>query len=292
MSIRGSVGAKKANGQKSENYPEDVFYVRVWLNRQILWNPIFKKAGFKKQLSTIIAIADEKETIQAIKAFQMYILKIQNPPGRIDPSSRTMEMLEFSGTPGYLNPDDFATKEAKTDLKLIAVSKSNLLLLDLKGEIRCMVDMLLNNPNVDDRYLVNRFYEGESQRVDPRMEQYIKDANPSIPPPPINFEYRLKNRLINEEEKYLTTESFFKFIVRLAMEIHSGYTAHFTFTGKHTLSLSPSNNGQYAASKNVEDWFKARFADKNSIYSCFPSLLTETRSYGDITSLDDWKGYW
>lgn len=56
--MKGSVGAKKANGQKSENYPDDVFYVRVWLNRHILWNPLFKKEGFNKQFSTIIAASE------------------------------------------------------------------------------------------------------------------------------------------------------------------------------------------------------------------------------------------
>jgi hypothetical protein len=135
-----------------------------------------------------------------------------------------------------------------------------------------MINLLLYDPDADDRYIRDRYFEGEAQTKDQRLEDYIKKADPDKIPPPINFTVSVRGlmKTADNKLKYKSTDDVVRFLVRVSGEIHVAYTQYWEYD-KATLSMDPSVKGPKAASLNVAAWFKMKFSDPHSIYHCFPS---------------------
>jgi hypothetical protein len=277
MGIKSSVGAKKENGNVSENRLYDLFYIRALLNFYILFDPLFKREKFFQPLSTAIR-GDMGETVRAIMTFQMHYLKSPRPSGRIDPRDATIRLLEAANVPGMPKVENLAPIEDRIHNRLLRAYESDYLdMFDGNREIKCMIDMLLYNKDVDDAYLRNRYLDGDRVAVDPRMVDYIAKAAPTTPPRAIDFTVSVRGRIKAHGLGHRSTDGFVRFIVGIADEIRTGYNAFIITSGQHALSLSESANGPFAAYKNVEDWYEKRFSDGNSIYSCFPSIRNDTK---------------
>ncbi len=284
MGLKGSVGAK------ADNFPNDVRNVRDLLNVHIKHNPDFIKE--KVPQLPINGTHDMGETIRAIKTFQMYVLNIQKPTGRIDPGDRTWQEL---WSPPIGRPvDPVAPIDDRIHNQLLMARDSDYLdIFDSgegrKGEIKCMIDLLLSDPSVDDRYIRDRYFEGGSPRKDTSLELYIKNADPDTVPPPINFTFKVRGMMKTLEGQltYASTDQVVRFLAGVSDEMYVAYTQHIDYDALYALNLSPTLHGPYAASRNVEDWLKTRFSDPHSIYHCFPSILLQTKS---VESLREWLG--
>ena len=276
MSIKNSVGANLP-GKKAANHPDDVTYVRTLLNFHIFFNPTFQKEKFKPLPIPMFVDTKMDETIRAIRVFQMYELKIQQPSGRIDPRDPTIKALVLGDVPGMPKAETLAPFEDRFRNKLLRISEDDFLnFYDLNGEIRKMIDLLLNDPNADDRYIRHMYLQGDTEVQDTRLEEYIKNPIAGVTTPgPIDFFCSVKGR-IKEEGMSLPLEGLTRLIARIAGEMRAGYSGYFVCDAKHALNLSASTTGPYAASKNIGDWFQAQFANTNSIYHCFPSILKDT----------------
>lgn len=276
MSVKGSVGAK-VNGRRADNLPNDVTYVRSLLNFHILFNSAFKNENFTVLPIPMFVDQDMTETIRAISTYQMYMMKVQQPSGRIDPHDATIKALVLGDVPGMPRPDTHAPIADRIHNKLLRVKDNDFLAFyDQNGEIEKMIDMLLENKNADDGYIRHMYLNGNDTEVqDYRLENYIKNPIAGVTTPgPIDFLCSVKGRI--EEGMEMSQDNLTRLVARIAGEIRAGYSGYFVCDAKHSLNLSPSTTGPYAASKNVEEWFKTKFADRNSIYSCFPSILTDT----------------
>lgn len=268
MALKGSVGNKK-NGRRAENNPQDVLVVRTMLNLQLMCNPLLNNKGLAPLLVTP-HVGDMTATIKAIEAFQLYVVGRNDfsvsVNGRIDPGDRTYKALVNGES---LPTASRASTEDQIHNKLLGALEYEYWETVTRDpqEMKCLINKLLYNPEVDDKYLQAR-----------ALEDYIRSAPPAAPPAAINFQVSVRGRIKESGLKKHSTEAFVKFLVGVVDEIQEGYNVFQVTTGKHTLSLSESPNGMYAASKNVEDWMMKRFDDKNSVYSCFPRITTENKA--------------
>src|SRR5262245_43595023 len=151
MGLYGSVGAKKDDGRRSENYPQDVRIVRKLLNIHIKYNPQFRKDGFAQL--PLNGTHEMSETIRAIMEYQMYMLNNQQPSGRIDPLDNVLKALINGDVPGKPAPpaELLAPIEDQIHNQLTRAYYSDdwgPLVLDQEtvGEIKSMIKLLLYDP--------------------------------------------------------------------------------------------------------------------------------------------------
>lgn len=276
MGLKGSVGANKASGSRSENFPNDVLCVRNLLNIHIKHDLYFTKENFRQL--PINGTHDMGETIRAIKMFQMHVLKIQRPTGRVDPGDATLKALVLGEVPGQLT-EPLAPIADQIHNQLIRAFHYDYwgllgLAEGLEGEIKSMIKLLLYDPEVNDSYIRDRYFVGESPTKDPRLENYIKEADPNTVPPFVNTITCSVRGLMKTEDgkrKYKSIDEVVRFLARVSDEMYVAYCQFYEYE-KDTLYQDPSIYGQKAAATNVKVWFKIRFADPHSIYHCFPSL--------------------
>lgn len=275
MGLKGSVGANKRDGRKSENYPNDVLCVRNLLNIHIKYNPVFVKERFTQL--PVIGTTKMSETIRAIKTFQMHVLSSQKPTGRIDPGDNTLKALVLEE--GVNRPTEpLAPIADQIHNQLIrALHSSDLNIFDSdkgrEGELKAMIKLLLYDPKADDSYIRDRYFEGNSELKDKRLEEYIKKAEPNTVPRAINFTCSVRGLMKTPEGKlkFKSTEEVVRFLARVSDEMYVSYSQYQLYIVE-TLSMRSSIYGPKAAATNLEIWFRAKFADPHSIYHCFPSL--------------------
>lgn len=286
MGLKGSVGANKRDGHKSENFPNDVLCVRNLLNIHIKHNRVFKGEKFT-QLPTN-GTRDMSETIRAIRTFQMHVLTPPKryPTGRIDPGDETLKALVLGNVPGQPTEPLAPIRDQIHNQLIRALHYDYWALYDSfegtdENEIKRMIELLLYDPKADDQYIRDRYFEGDSQLKDERLESYIKKAEPNTVPPPISFTCSVRGlmKTVDDKLKYKSTDEVVRFLVRISGEMHVAYGQYWQYDSE-TLSMEPSVKGPKAASLNVAAWFKMKFSDPHSIYHCFPSINLEQAKIG------------
>ena len=266
MSLKGSVGAKKANGKPSENLLPDVIRVQLLLNFLIAFSPKMKPLEVITSIG-IITNSENDPTILAIIWYQRHIL---NKPdgsvtGRIDVGDLAIRTLE--GEAGGIEfPDPLAPIETRIMNKLIQARYSDELayyesIHDLKGQMVCMLNKLTDNPSVDDSYLTSN-----------SVRNYIEFAPNDKPPGRVeDIAISVKGMIRLEGMKCKTTEAFIKFLIEISESIRDGIrtTSQTDEWDRAAISGKDETIGPGFAVLMVETWLQKHRDDKNSIYNCY-----------------------
>lgn len=272
MGIKHSVGDKNDMGKKAENRPEDVAIVRQLLNFQIIYNISFSNKKLKDiHYLPLHGIGDMTATIDAIRAYQLLILKLPGKTGRIEPNDVTIKallgtMVEMAGY--HREAEIHAENKALAKYKLLqALNSDELEYMDLNGETKCLIELLLK-PDADDKYIPPTL--GITSASLQNLE-YINNAPNDRPPsPPETKATSLLDYIEQNCRSKHTISDFINMLIKKQVEIEDALN-QFRHTDDWTrISFADDARtiGPGAAYKKLMVWFINQKLNKNSVYSC------------------------
>lgn len=269
--LKGSVGAKKNNGKKSENIMSDVITVQLLLNHLIALSPKMKVLE-PLTANGIVSNNQYDPTIVAIIFYQRHILNFTDKKvtGRIDPGDPSFKTL-LGEVGGIALPDPLAPIEDRIMWKLKQARESDKIYYynnnrDPKGQMTCMLKKLVDNPKVDDSYLDKN-----------GVRNYIDFSPSDRPPKPVQTITLSVKGFIKLWGMKKTVDGIFELLIDLRECIRDGIRETYQTDEwtRQAITGIDKNCGPGFAVIMVENWLKKHRDNKNSIYSCFKAEWEE-----------------